>query len=347
MSRRIFCVLLLVAMAIFGLLLVPNMLSAQGRSDEAFERVRQVQQRHSDRLMAKEDVVGTAVGLDESNHAALKVFTAKPGVAGIPKKLDDVPVQVVVTGKIYALPKGGKPDKPGKPGGGEKVDPTARFDRPVPIGVSTGNRGECSAGTIACRVTKGQNVYALSNNHVYALENDAQLDSKVVQPGLYDTGCTFDENNVIGTLAKYVKIEFDGSQNTVDAAIASTDTDQLGNATPSNGYGTPKSATAEAEWGMSVQKYGRTSSLTKGTVTGINATVKVGYDSGTALFVGQIIVESRRAFIKPGDSGSLLVTAGGNNPVGLLFAGTGNGKLAVANQIDEVLGAFGVSIDGK
>ncbi len=96
-----------------------------------------------------------------------------------------------------------------------------------------------------------------------------------------------------------------------------------------------------------VMKYGRTTQLTKGTVTGINATVFVGYSSGTARFVGQIIVQSGKPFIKAGDSGSLLVTDPGRNPVGLLFAGNRSGKLAVANQIDLVLGAFGVSIDGE
>ncbi len=350
MTRRIFCKVLLVVVAIFGLLVLSSVLSAQGRSDWALEHVREVQERNTNWLMAIDGVEGTAIGFNLNERLAVKVFTAGPGVAGIPQTLDGVPVQVVVTGKFYALDKPdkppGKPDKPPKPDG-EKIDPTARFDRPVPIGVSTGNKGECSAGTIGCRVTDGDNVYALSNNHVYALENDAPLDSVVLQPGLYDTDCVYSENNVIGTLSAFVPISFDGSNNYVDAAIAVSTTDDLGNATPSDGYGTPSSETATAYVGLEVQKYGRTTGLTSGEITGINAIVKVGYSSGTARFVNQIIVEARRPFIKAGDSGSLLVTQSGNNPVGLLFAGNVNGKLAVANPIEDVLGAFGVTIDGE
>lgn len=179
MSRRIFFRVLLVAVAIFAISVLSGVLSAQGRSEQAFERVKEVQAKHTARLMKIKDVVGTAIGLDGKNQPELKVLTARLGVAGIAKKLDGVAVQTVVTGKIYALK--GPPEGKGRK---KKVDPTARFDRPVPIGVSTGNEGECSAGTIGCRVKDGVgNVYALSNNHVYALENEAPIDSNVLQPG--------------------------------------------------------------------------------------------------------------------------------------------------------------------
>jgi len=352
MTRRIFCKVLLVVVAVFGLLVLSGVLSAQGNRDWAFEHVKDVQERNIDRFMAMDGVEGTAIGYNQNDQLAVKVFTAGPGVRGIPQKLDGVPVQIVVTGKFYALAPGGKhgkppdkPDKPPKPDG-EKIDPTARFDRPVPIGVSTGNEGECSAGTIGCRVTGGGNVYALSNNHVYALENEAPLDSEVLQPGLYDTDCVYDQTNSLGTLAAYVEIDFEGGVNYVDAAIALLE-GKLGNATPDDGYGTPKSTTTTATLDQAVQKYGRTSSLTKGTITGTNVTVKVGYGSGTARFVNQIIVEARRPFIKSGDSGSLLVTDPDKEPVGLLFAGNPSGKYAIANPIDAVLEAFGVDIDGE
>jgi hypothetical protein len=96
-----------------------------------------------------------------------------------------------------------------------------------------------------------------------------------------------------------------------------------------------------------VQKYGRTSGLTKGQVTGINATILVGYSSGTARFVDQIVVGSNKPFIKAGDSGSLLVTDPSRNPVGLLYAGSSSGTTAIANPINDVLIAFGVTIDGQ
>lgn len=99
---------------------------------------------------------------------------------------------------------------------------------------------------------------------------------------------------------------------------------------------------------LPVQKYGRTTGHTTGAVTGLNATVRVSYDNRAALFAGQIIIESNTgsAFSQGGDSGSLIVTGDDfSNPVGLLFAG--NDTITIANPIDAVLDALGVTIDGK
>ncbi len=300
----------------------------------------EVQERHTDRLLALPGVVGTAVGLRADGQPVIKAYTTAPGITGIPTSLEGIPVEVKVTGEFVALDRGSSPAAGG-------LSTTSSWPRPVPIGVSTGNAGQCSAGTIGARVKDATNVYALSNNHVYALENVAPLGSNVLQPGLFDTACTFSGNNIIGTLAAFVPIVFDSTaSNTIDAAIALSSITNLGNSTPADGYGTPKSATVSAFVGQAVQKYGRTSNLTQGAVAGVNATVLVGYSSGTARFVDQIIVQSNKPFIKPGDSGSLLVTILNANPVGLLFAGTSSGKFAVANRIDLVLASFGVAVDG-
>jgi hypothetical protein len=306
------------------------------------------QQRHTDDLLTISDVVGTAVGVTAAGEAAIKVYTRAPGVKGIPSSLDGIPVVVEVTGDFFAFRPGGQDALPaGK--GGTKIDPKRRFERPVPIGVSTGNEGECSAGTIGARVKDvAENVYALSNNHVYALENEALIGSNVLQPGRYDTNCSIDPLNFIGTLDDFEPIVFTtDANNIIDAAIALSNTLDLGNATPSNGYGTPKSVIASAFVGQDVQKYGRTTSLTKGKVSGINATVNIIYSSGTARFVNQIVITGNKGpFIRSGDSGSLLVTNPGRAPVGLLFAGTSSGT-AIANPISAVLVRFGVTIDGE
>ncbi len=186
----------------------------------------------------------------------------------------------------------------------------------------------------------------MSNNHVYANENNAAIGDPVLQPGVFDGGIADD---AIGTLYDYVPIDFEGNANRVDAAIALSSTTYLGNATPSDGYGTPKSTIIVPSVGLRVQKYGRTTGLTQGRVSAINATVAVGYDSGTAIFVNQIIIEPG-GFSAGGDSGSLVVGVRRQNkrvPVGLLFAGSF--FVTIANPIDEVLSAFGgmVSIDGE
>jgi len=301
--------------------------------------------------MAHPDVVGTAAGLTDDGQPAVKVYTKRPGVTGIPDSLEGTAVVVEATGEFFALQPSEKasPSDKGKVGS-TAISTTIAWPRPVPIGVSTGNAGECSAGTIGARVKSGGTVYALSNNHVYALENDALIGTNILQPGRYDTNCADSSANVIGTLSAFKSIVFSTSaSNTIDAAIAAlSSTDMLGKATPSDGYGTPKSApVADYVVRQNVQKYGRTSKLTKGQVTGISATVNVGYSSGTAKFVNQIVVGSKKPFIKAGDSGSLLVTDPDRNPVGLLYAGTSSGTTAIANRIDLVLGEFGVTIDGE
>lgn len=116
MSRRIFCKLFLIVVAVVGVLVFSGVLQAQGRSVEAFERVKEVQERHTKSLMAIKGVEGTAIGLDDNDQPVVKVFIARSGISGIPDVLESVPVHVVVTGKFYALPKGGNGG--GRSGGG-------------------------------------------------------------------------------------------------------------------------------------------------------------------------------------------------------------------------------------
>jgi hypothetical protein len=311
------------------------------------------QERHTDELLGLAGVVGTAVGLNGGGRPAVKVYTTREGVRGIPRNLDGIPVVVEVTGLIVALQEAQKCATPpcGKKGGSDNsdettIDRTSRFDRPVPIGVSTGHPS-ITAGTIGARVTDGTDVFALSNNHVYAATNAASIGDAVIQPGDYDEGGSPADD--IGNLAAFQKIDFNGGDNTIDAAIALSSTKDLGNATPSDGYGTPESTTAPATVGMRVMKYGRTTGQTNGRIDAVNATVDVNYGAtnGVARFVDQIIIKPGN-FSAGGDSGSLIVVQKGTDvlkPVGLLFAG-GFG-ITVANPIDEVLGRFGVTIDGK
>ena len=313
------------------------------------ERAIEVKRQHDEELLGVQGVAGAAVGLNGDGKAAIIVFTETPGVRGLPAFLEDVPVVVRFSGKFVALPKPENPGKPQKPPEEPPVDPTVRFDRPVPIGVSTGHP-DITAGTIGARVSDGTNVYALSNNHVYADENRASIGDTVLQPGPYDGG-TLDDG--IGTLFDFEPIVFStGANNVIDAAIALSSTSLLGNATPSDGYGTPKSVTVPASVNMKVKKYGRTTGLTKGQVYAIDATVNVGYDTGVARFVHQIII-TPGSFSAGGDSGSLIVAdatkgknrADNDKPVGLLFAGSN--LFTVANPIDEVLSRFDITIDGK
>jgi hypothetical protein len=125
------------------------------KANPQIQAVMAVQDRHTPGLMALPEVVGTATGLTEAGRPAILVFTKNRVEAGmIPNSLEGIPVVVKVTGEIFAMPKppwAGGPGGPPGGNGGDKVDPTSRFDRPgVPIGVSTGNEGECSSGDYWC-----------------------------------------------------------------------------------------------------------------------------------------------------------------------------------------------------
>ena len=81
---------------------------------------------------------------------------------------------------------------------------------------------------------------------------------------------------------------------------------------------------------MPVTKSGRTTGVTRGTITavGVNA-VQVNYGTPTNLIVAtfndtiEIVGDDGRPFSGPGDSGSVILETSTGRPVGLLFAGDG------------------------
>ncbi len=312
---------------------------------EAFAAAFAVQDRHASALLAAPGVVGIAVGIGPLGGPILQVYLrGAEAAAALPTSLDGFPLVATVTGPFWALGQ-----EPAAPGSSDSVDPRARFPRPVPIGVSTGRSG-VSAGTIGARATDGAAVYALSNNHVFAAANGGRIGDNVIQPGVADGGR--DPDHTIGVLADFEPILFCAGltcpENTMDAALALTSEEDLGSATPEDGYGRPRSSPAQGSLGQEVQKYGRTTGLTRGVVTGIRATVNVSYRTGSARFAGQLVVSGTN-FSRGGDSGSLVVTAGSREsegrPVGLLFAGSQVATLV--NPIGPILERFGVTIDGS
>ena len=353
MMRRNFGKILVLAVVASLVALTAGLAAA---APPGLARAIEAQEAHTDALLAKAGVVGTAVGLNGGGQPIVLILTERGGIGGLPGSLDGVAVQVRVTGKITALHH--RPGHGGGPGGGDNGDDpppptgdctstTGKF-RPACIGISTGHP-DITAGTIGARVKNGSAVYALSNNHVYANKNNANKNpggDNVLQPGDFDGGV--DPDDAIGTLEDFEPIDFNGGNNVIDAAIALSSTANLGNATPSEGYGTPALGTVGPAVGLKVQKYGRTTGLTKGRVGAINATVNVGYGGGqVARFVNQLVVIGG-SFSAGGDSGSLVVMNGGRDSrkaVGLLFAGGANAT--ILNPIGEVLTRFGVTIDGQ
>jgi CARDB protein len=301
-----------------------------------------VQVRYTPQMMRIPGVVGTAVGLLPNGQPAVRLFLASADVGGLPSTLDGIPVSAVVTGMFMA-----------------RSNPTARV-RPAPLGFSVGHFA-ITAGSIGARVVDGTgNVFVLSNNHVLANSNDASLGDAIYQPGPFDGGSSADQ---IATLFAFKPIDFSGGANTFDAALGLTTAANTDNASPTDdGYGQPNTHIygdansdgvfddVNALLGLPVQKFGRTTKLTKGQITGINGTVTVCYEVisifcvKAATFTNQFIIDAA-GFSGGGDSGSLIVSDDGTaSPVALLFAGSST--QTIANRIDFVLNFFGVTIDG-
>jgi hypothetical protein len=97
--------------------------------------------------------------------------------------------------------------------------------------------------------------------------------------------------------------------------------------------------TRDPELDMSVMKSGRTTAVTQGTITILDAVVVVDYGGKSATFEDQIITSHMS---EPGDSGSLLVSSDDLKAVGLLFAGSD--QVTIHSPIQPVLTALGVSI---
>lgn len=207
--------------------------------------------------------------------------------------------------------------------------------RPAPGGVSIGVAGTGTVGTLGCLVSKGAGTglktYVLSNNHVIALSNTAPIGSLILQQGQGDGGAN--PGDGIANLSNFIPVNYSGGNNTVDCAIAEVINTSL--VTPSIITIGNITGIAAAVINDFVQKSGRTTGYTTGTITAVNVTSNVNFGSfGTATFIHQIAATKMS---DPGDSGSIVLD-NQNRVIGLLFAGGPASTLM--NDIRDVLKAF-------
>lgn len=317
-------------------------------------------------LMKKSNVVAVGIGYKTVNGkitdelsiiCSVETKKAKTDLAGedlVPAAIRGITTDVIESGKIEA-----------------QQDPKGRF-RPAPGGVSVGHYA-ITAGTLGCWVKKNGEFQILSNNHILANSNSASPGDAILQPGPSDNGNN--PNDKIAELTEFIPIAFGGPDNLVDAAIArAVEVDGGGSLCPfanaiasflNRGAAAAGRKTrlrpvkvsaiddvvkneilnigvvntlAEAELGMELKKMGRTTGLTNGAVTQVNATVNVSYGTQTALFIDQILTTNMSA---GGDSGSAVVTKEGNQLVGLLFAGSAT--VTVLNRIQNVFSALNIT----
>ena len=241
------------------------------------------------------------------------------------------------------------------------VSHTARQPRPIQLGVSGGNsqdlaNGFCCSGTLGALVTDGRRQFILSNTHVFAGDaviggngKVASMGDDINQSGLIDVGCQVIPGDMVADLSDWAPF----GANNVDAAIAEVRAGQVRADGAVLEIGPLANTTAQPFVGQAVKKSGRTTGLTRSAVSGLNATINVGYtdecagNSFTVQYTGQILITNRGSrFLNSGDSGSVMVEDVAANPraVGLLYAGSSS--VAIGNPIDEVLDYFNVTMVG-
>lgn len=215
------------------------------------------------------------------------------------------------------------------------------------FGVSGGNVNDasksfCCSGTLGSLVTDGTNQYILSNNHVLGRSDTAVAGEDISQPGLIDNGCR------VATLVGDFTIASPLGSN-VDAAIAQLRAGTMDSTGFIEDIGVPSRSVVAPSVGLSVAKSGRTTGFTTGTISSINTSVSVQYQTGcnsgkkfTVSYTNQVVINSN-TFSAGGDSGSLIVSNSGHNPVALLFAGSststiGNPVGLVLTRLSSVLG---------
>lgn len=329
--------------------------------------VTRVKELHKESILDKPNVVGVGTGYkvrgrQTTDELSIMVLVrqklpveALAAEALVSAEIEGVRTDVIQVGELRAL-----------------QDRKDRW-RPAPGGVSIGHY-LVTAGTLGAvvRDRTTQDRLILSNNHVLANSNDASPGDAILQPGTADGGTQ--ANDTIARLERFCPIEFSVAPPTCPTAIGLANLANavgrvLGTAHRFQAFqvfpqavnladaavarpledGSVKdeileigvvSGTTPATLGMAVRKSGRTTGLTTGTITVLDATVDVSYGLGrTARFEGQIVTS---AMSQGGDSGSLLVAGDSLRAVGLLFAGSD--QTTIHSPIQAVLDCLDVSI---
>ena len=334
----------------------PGGVTALRLTDARVQTAMRVQNAHTPDLMRLAGVVGTAITADAAGKPAIMVMTENAMPAGrLPASLDGFPVIEEVTGKIVAMK-----------GGGGGVSHTAKQTPPIQLGTSGGSvvdlaNGFCCSGTLGSLVQKGGTQYILSNSHVLAGDvvsggnnQVSAIGDQIMQPGYVDNNCSTSGVNIVANLSSLSTLFPPSSTPNVDCAIAQVIAGQVRTDGAILEIGTISVQTVAAFVGQAVKKSGRTTGLSRSSISGLNATVNVGYEdecagtSFTKTFTGQILIKNNGSrFLNSGDSGSLMVEDVATNPraVGLLYAGSST--IAVANPIGDDLANLGVTMVGQ
>jgi len=242
----------------------------------------------------------------------------------IPEKIEGIPTDIIEIGKL------------------RKVQGFKERYRPSPCGVSTSRADEMASGTIGWfMVDEDANIYLMSNNHVWAKENQGIRGDQILQPGRLDGGDP--ERDVIAELYDFIEIDFTGV-NKVDVALASLIDPSIVYASIMVVGGAVGKASPIVN--TKAKKVGRSTGYTEGIIFDDSATVNVEYDTATVTFTDVFIVKSDKVIVQGGDSGSPVLDEN-NKFLGLLFAGNDEGTLYVACKASNIESAFQYKLGKK
>lgn len=270
-------------------------------------------------------VNGVGVGEKQNGENFIKILTR-----------ESLPVNTSSLSQYYGIK---KEDLVVEKVGSIRFKTPTSYHRPPFPGISVGHY-KITAGTLGCFVQdeKGKS-YILSNNHVLANTDNSFWRDPILQPGKLDGGDR--RKHIIASLSYVVPLSRT-APNFMDAAIAVIENDLN---LEYSIYKKGRVAGIVLPYNkMKVEKWGRTTGHTTGSITTRNLDIQVDFDSEILEFHDQFEIRGRGImFCDGGDSGSLILERGTFNSVGLLFAGNDEGT-TYATPISEVLTSFSVNI---
>lgn len=223
---------------------------------------------------------------------------------------------------------------------GDRPPPRTGKHRPAMPGISIGHV-DVTAGTLGIYVQDRDTgeTFVLSNNHVIADTDRGDVGDPIVQPGVHDGGREPDD--VLCQLARAVPLDPSGS-NRVDGAVGGDlDPANIDRAILEIGEPAGWLPRADVAVGMEVQKSGRTTGHTRGSINAVGQSVRVNYGNGRTIRFDDQIQITPGSFSDGGDSGSAILDME-RRVVGLLFAGSD--FATIGNPIEHVFDELNVEV---
>ncbi|WP_313821794.1 hypothetical protein [Citricoccus sp.] len=327
-------------------------------SHEELSTIRPVKESAEDDLLARPGVVGVDIGEKVSRgnatgEAGILVFVQRkkpladlapedvvpPDIGGV--KTDVQEMEIELQSAMQLLRPGRQVDGSAYPvlAGGISMGPARSVFKEPPEVEEPGEY--LFVGTLGALVRDraGGAAMAMTNFHVACVDDSWSEGDRMVQPGRPDGGHGTDDQ--FGSLTRAVLSE------DTDGAVVTIDEGREWEATVTGIAAVAGSIPAEP--GMEVQKRGRTTEHTFGTVASTEATISLDYGDGlgSRTFRHQVRISTDTArserFSDGGDSGSVVMD-GNNNVVGLLFAGATDGSATFANPVATALDELGVDL---